>query len=533
MSETTFHVVPVDDVLPNPDNPRRSRTKGASIDMDLAPLVESIRVHGVIEPIVCQPSGSAVAPHQIIAGERRWRAAQKAGLEEVPILLRTDGENAQAIAVVENMQRKPLDPLQEARAIEGLLLADPEKTLADVAAELGMAESVVARRRQLAQLAPAVLKKRLEADSEVSRWSLRMLELLASYGRATQEEAVRYNGVASMRDLKSELARLEHRLDAAPWDLEDERLVRSAGSCAACPKRSDQNAVLFADLETDEAVACLDVGCWKKKAAAHLRAQEKAHPEAKKITGDWNQQWDDAGHKRTDVTYRQDHRQIRAKRKAKTDLEVLDIGTGQHGFLPKGGSSGSSRPKKKKTPAPPLAEQSSEQIGEAIERAELLLDRKRIRQAVRELLELEVEQPDDVTLLNLAALVGGGSRCTFRGSSTTCLATQTGTKLKAFGGRPLKGSALYRHLDARNSGHLKADLWAHILGTLRRRLNVEESFDDHPQIKAEAAGYAALVGADWPAIWVQAENDHPPSKALLQKKEAKKLARKREREEAA
>jgi ParB family transcriptional regulator, chromosome partitioning protein len=112
--EETFVDVPVDHVEPNPQQPRKAFEPGA-----LDELAASIKATGVIQPIVVRRHGTG---WQLIAGERRWRAARHAGLERIPAVVReaTDGE-ALELALVENLLREDLNPMEEAEAYRRLL----------------------------------------------------------------------------------------------------------------------------------------------------------------------------------------------------------------------------------------------------------------------------------------------------------------------------------------------------------------------------------------------------------------------------
>jgi len=98
---------------PNARNPRRNFSEA-----DLHELTASLRERGMIQPIVARPVRGAPDAFEIIAGERRWRAAQRAGLHEVPVVIieATDEESLQ-LAIIENVQRADLNPLEEAKAI--------------------------------------------------------------------------------------------------------------------------------------------------------------------------------------------------------------------------------------------------------------------------------------------------------------------------------------------------------------------------------------------------------------------------------
>lgn len=107
--------IPVDMIRPGPYQPRKRMDEEA-----LQELAESIRSQGIVQPVVVRERPED-GEYELIAGERRWRAAQKAGLEDVPALIRSL-ENAQAleVALIENIQREELTPLEEARAFERL-----------------------------------------------------------------------------------------------------------------------------------------------------------------------------------------------------------------------------------------------------------------------------------------------------------------------------------------------------------------------------------------------------------------------------
>ena len=138
--------VALDALSPNPHQPR-----GQFDEESLRELAASIRVHGIIQPLVVTPAPEA-GRFWIIAGERRWRAARLAGLETAPVLLRA--ATAQALtelALVENIQRDDLNAIEEARAYQALL-DDYGLTQAEVAERVGKSRSAVANTVRLLQL---------------------------------------------------------------------------------------------------------------------------------------------------------------------------------------------------------------------------------------------------------------------------------------------------------------------------------------------------------------------------------------------
>ncbi len=109
--------VPVELLEPGPFQPR-SRMDAASLDE----LTESVRARGILQPLLARPHPVEPGRYQIIAGERRWRAAQAAGLHEIPVLVRAlvDAE-AMAASLVENLQRQDLNPIEEAEGYQRLI----------------------------------------------------------------------------------------------------------------------------------------------------------------------------------------------------------------------------------------------------------------------------------------------------------------------------------------------------------------------------------------------------------------------------
>ncbi|MGH2343431.1 ParB/RepB/Spo0J family partition protein [Segnochrobactraceae bacterium EtOH-i3] len=111
-----FRRVPIEHVAPNPRNPRRT-----FVEEDLTDLTASIKEKGIVSPILVRPSPFEAGRYEIIAGERRWRAAQAAQLHDVPVLVReVDDREALALAIIENVQRADLNPIEEALGYEQL-----------------------------------------------------------------------------------------------------------------------------------------------------------------------------------------------------------------------------------------------------------------------------------------------------------------------------------------------------------------------------------------------------------------------------
>ena len=145
-------MLPIEEISANPDQPRRTFSED-----DLKSLAASIAEKGLLQPVLVRPSPSG-GGYQIVAGERRWRAAQLARLHEVPVLVRdlTDRETLE-IAIVENVQRADLNPVEEARAYKQL--ADRfEHTQDEIARAVGKSRSHIANMMRLLALPASVLE---------------------------------------------------------------------------------------------------------------------------------------------------------------------------------------------------------------------------------------------------------------------------------------------------------------------------------------------------------------------------------------
>ena len=152
LEENGLKKLPLHKIEPNPDQPRR--------DFDpeeLEELAESIRTHGVIQPLTVRemPNGY----YQIIAGERRWRASRLAGLEEIPaVIIEADDKKAMELALIENLQRSDLNPVEEANGYDSLI-REYGLTQEEAAARVGKSRPAVANALRLLSLCEGVLDK--------------------------------------------------------------------------------------------------------------------------------------------------------------------------------------------------------------------------------------------------------------------------------------------------------------------------------------------------------------------------------------
>jgi ParB family transcriptional regulator, chromosome partitioning protein len=175
--------VPIELIRPGVFQPRRRFA-----EPELEALAQSIREKGILQPLLVRPLAGEEADFELVAGERRWRAAQRLGLHDVPVIVRsiTDSE-ALEIALVENLQRENLSPLEEAEAYSRLI-EEFGRSQANLAEAVGKSRSHVANTVRLLSL-PAPVRRRLD-EAELSAGHARAL-LGAADPVALAEEVVR------------------------------------------------------------------------------------------------------------------------------------------------------------------------------------------------------------------------------------------------------------------------------------------------------------------------------------------------------
>ena len=152
IGKSAYQMLPIYKVEPNPDQPRHDFD-----EEELQELADSIEEHGIIQPLTVRELHSGY--YQIIAGERRWRAARLANLQEVPVvIIEADDKKAMELALIENLQRQDLNPVEEAMGYRSLM-QDHGLTQEDAAKRVGKSRPAVANALRLLALAPEVLDK--------------------------------------------------------------------------------------------------------------------------------------------------------------------------------------------------------------------------------------------------------------------------------------------------------------------------------------------------------------------------------------
>ncbi len=213
-------VLPVASIVPHPGQPRRHFDETA-----LAELAESIAARGVIQPVIVTPHGAG--QWRLVAGERRWRAAQRARLHDIPAIIRDLSEHEiTALALIENLQREDLNPIEEARAYHRLS-EDDGLTQAEIAKLVDKSRSHVANLQRLLALPGDVVA--MVEDGRLSMGHARAL-IGADNARALADQAVA--GQLSVREVEK-LVRRKAGTSHTPRRARGERDPGDAADIAA------------------------------------------------------------------------------------------------------------------------------------------------------------------------------------------------------------------------------------------------------------------------------------------------------------
>lgn len=259
--------LPLQDIAIGNTNPRKVFDTEA-----LKELSRSILEKGILQPLLVRPFEGG---YQLVCGERRLKAATLAKLTEVPVQVRElNDDEVLEVQLIENLEREDVHPLQEAGTLQQML--DTERyTLADLASKLAKSETFIIQRLSLNQLIKpwkeAFLKEHINLAKAL---------IVARLTREGQKELAQ-NAMDHVGCIKSKAAleryierNVSRRLEMVPFDTKDETLVKKAGSCTGCPKRSGANTKLFPDIDYKD--RCCDAKCFELKLQAHLMAQVKA-----------------------------------------------------------------------------------------------------------------------------------------------------------------------------------------------------------------------------------------------------------------
>lgn len=248
------------------ENPRKSMSKTG-----LDELKESIRSVGILAPILCYYSSTNKVT--IISGHRRTKAAIELGMDTVPVIyIKTDNNRAAEAAIIENIQREDLEPLDEAYAMKDIQ-ANRKLTVAELSLRCGKSEAYVYRRLRLLEL-PDLAKKALKTG-ELSLQGAVILLRIQQKELLKQAAKYLFTGprAPDLRDIQDCVDSYTNQLSKAPFSIKDAELFKKAGACTNCPKRSSTQVRLFDDVEKKD--HCLDATCWREKVKRSADGDER------------------------------------------------------------------------------------------------------------------------------------------------------------------------------------------------------------------------------------------------------------------
>jgi len=263
-----FEQLPIAQISANPHNYRK--TRDAEEDKRLE---ESVRTKGVLQPLLVRPVAGKDDRYEVVFGNRRLLAARSAKLSFVPCQIRAMADaEALEVALVENVQRKDVHPIEEAEGFAELVRAY-KYSVADIATKTGRTENWVRSRLRLAEVDKAGRKACL--DGKLSAAIVMMVARLApaelqpeAFAELVRESQFRPMHEAYAR--RTVLMRYVRRMENAEWRLDDAKLEPQAGPCSSCPKRSANDRGLFAEVDKED--ICLDGACWQNKLGIHRTA---------------------------------------------------------------------------------------------------------------------------------------------------------------------------------------------------------------------------------------------------------------------
>jgi ParB/RepB/Spo0J family partition protein len=295
---TTDTTAALEDIFISPTNPRKIHDP-----KKLQELADSIVSRGVLQPALVRPGNghSDGKKWELIFGTRRYKAAEIAGLKELPIrVVEMDDRQVIEAQVIENGQREDVHPLEEAEGYE--LLIHPPKgasykalSIEEVVAKVGKSRSWVYGRLKLLELTAANRKRFYAGKLDASRaLLLARIPNAKLQDQAGEEIADTERNTISYRFAQDLVIRnYMLRLVDAPFDIKDAKLVAKAGTCGDCPKRTGNQGDLFADV--GNADVCTDPPCFKEKKAAHgekIIAEAKANKQEVLPAAEAKQQFD-------------------------------------------------------------------------------------------------------------------------------------------------------------------------------------------------------------------------------------------------
>ncbi|CAB4243565.1 Chromosome partitioning protein ParB [Methylacidimicrobium sp. AP8] len=276
-TDSEIKSIPLDQIVASPHNPRKSFPEEG-----LAELAESIKRHGLLHPILVTPRGEQ--RYQIVAGERRWRACQRLGRATIECFVRhLDEKTAISIAVMENIQRSGLNPIEEAAGLQAMIDVG-KMTPREVASIIGKGRDYVARMLLLNRL-PEAAKEAIRTGRMGRRagWYIARIPLASLRSLVTSEALSKRLSTAEVGKLVLENYLLDLRKAEFPLHAAD--LLPEVPSCLNCPSRTGNAKDLYSDIS--DPMICTDPDCFaRKREADWMRRCQRAWAEGNAVVPD-------------------------------------------------------------------------------------------------------------------------------------------------------------------------------------------------------------------------------------------------------
>lgn len=278
MTDTDLKVVSLADIHSDPNQPRKLFG-----DEDIKELADSIKLQGILQPVLLRPGQDGNGKFLLVCGERRIKASQLAGLKDIPAIVRQlSAEQALECQIIENLQRKDVHPLEEAAAFQALIgkPGGPQKTIEEVAAKVGKSVYYVRQRLKLNTLT-AHWQDLYYHGKVGSADALQLAKLSPKdqdgiYGYKVNNKAVKNQPNFFVQLYSSDIDAIVRHLDKAPFDKKDPNLNPIMGACTTCQFNS---AVACLFPEDAKNAVCSNRQCFETKIENDFNNRLKAATE--------------------------------------------------------------------------------------------------------------------------------------------------------------------------------------------------------------------------------------------------------------
>lgn len=283
MDKITY--IPLTEIVPNQNNPRSEVDKN-----NLTELADSIKAVGIINPITVRVSNDDSNKYEIVAGERRFKAAEIAELEKIPAIIKVlSDDQMMEIIIIENLQRKEVHPLDEATGFNYLITTGKYSNYESVGDRVGKSASFVSKRICLLSLIDVVKEQFRKGEItlghalEFARLNDKQQEKMVKW---MENNEFTHPTASRLKDVIQQTFHL--KIKDAVFDTEDDLLLEDLPgknkfcgvlSCKMCVKRTGFNTNLFDDIEDD---VCTDPECYETKVKAHIEKTIHTYVEKEK-----------------------------------------------------------------------------------------------------------------------------------------------------------------------------------------------------------------------------------------------------------